>query len=137
MATGLSNLALPLLNLSSIRSWDREEVDLWNREHREQALITCIFAILSEKPPLSCCWHSQTQPTEQGQKGEEGKERRGEAEPLSRGRGERQTCSPTVEVNADTGTALAVPGAVGVPGQKAVWLRLIAAAVSQGQLEHL
>lgn len=45
--------------------------------------------------------------------------------------------SPAVEVNADAGPTLAVPGAVGVPGQQTVWLRLIAAAVGQGQLENL
>ena len=44
---------------------------------------------------------------------------------------------PAVEVDADTGAALAVPGAVGVPGQQAVWLGLIAAAVGQWQLENL
>lgn len=45
--------------------------------------------------------------------------------------------SPPVEVNADAGPTLAVPGAVGVPGEETVWLRLIAAAVGQGQLENL
>lgn len=45
--------------------------------------------------------------------------------------------SPAVEVDADAGAALAVPGAVGVSGQQAVWLGLIAAAVGQGQLENL
>lgn len=45
--------------------------------------------------------------------------------------------SPSVEVDADTGPALVVPCTVGVPGKQAVWLRLIAAAVGQGQLENL
>lgn len=45
--------------------------------------------------------------------------------------------SPAVEVNADARPTLAVPGAVGVPGQQTVWLRQIAAAVGQGQLENL
>lgn len=45
--------------------------------------------------------------------------------------------SPAVEVDADAGPTLAVPSAVGVPGEQAVWLRLIAAAVGQGQLENL
>lgn len=45
--------------------------------------------------------------------------------------------SPAVEVNADASPTLAVPGAVGVPGEQTVWLRLIAAAVGQGQLENL
>ena len=42
-----------------------------------------------------------------------------------------------MEVDADAGPTLAVPGAVGIPGEQAVWLRLIAAAVGQGQLENL
>lgn len=42
-----------------------------------------------------------------------------------------------MEVDADTCPALAVPSAVGVPGEQTVWLRLIAAAVGQGQLENL
>lgn len=45
--------------------------------------------------------------------------------------------SPPVEVDADTSPALAVPGAVGVPGKQTVLQRLIAAAVGQGQLENL
>lgn len=45
--------------------------------------------------------------------------------------------SPAVEVGADAGPTLAVPGAVGVPGEQTVWLRLIAATVGQGQLENL
>lgn len=45
--------------------------------------------------------------------------------------------SPAVEVDADARPTLAVPGAVGVPGEQTVWLRLIAAAVGQGQLENL
>ncbi len=45
--------------------------------------------------------------------------------------------SPAMEVDADTGPTLAVPSAVGVPGEQTVWLRLIAAAVGQGQLENL
>lgn len=45
--------------------------------------------------------------------------------------------SPAVEVDADTCPTLAVPGAVGIPGEQTVWLRLIAAAVGQGQLENL
>lgn len=45
--------------------------------------------------------------------------------------------SPSVEVDADTGPALVVPCTVGVPGKQAVWLRLIAAAVGQGQLQNL
>jgi len=45
--------------------------------------------------------------------------------------------SPSVEVDADAGPALVVPSAVGVPGEKTVWLRLIAAAVGQRQLENL
>lgn len=42
-----------------------------------------------------------------------------------------------MEVDADTGPTLAVPSAVGVPGEQTVWLRMIAAAVGQGQLENL
>lgn len=42
-----------------------------------------------------------------------------------------------MEVDADTCPTLAVPSAVGVPGEQTVWLRLIAAAVGQGQLENL
>lgn len=42
METGLSNLAFPLLNLSNIRSCDREEVDLQDKrqeaEHERKAL---------------------------------------------------------------------------------------------------
>lgn len=45
--------------------------------------------------------------------------------------------SPAVEVDTDARPTLAVPGAVGVPGEQTVWLRLIAAAVGQGQLENL
>lgn len=46
-------------------------------------------------------------------------------------------CSPAVEVDADTGSTLTVPSAIGVPGEQTVWLRLIAAAVGQRQLENL
>lgn len=42
-----------------------------------------------------------------------------------------------MEVSADTGPTLTVPSAVGVPREQTVWLRLIAAAVGQGQLENL
>lgn len=42
-----------------------------------------------------------------------------------------------MEVDADAGPALVVPSAVGVPGEQTVWLRPIAAAVGQGQLENL
>lgn len=42
-----------------------------------------------------------------------------------------------MEVDADAGPALVVPSAVGVPGEQTVWLRLIAAAIGQGQLENL
>lgn len=42
METGLSNLAFPLLNLSNIRSCDREEVDLQDKrreaEHERKTL---------------------------------------------------------------------------------------------------
>lgn len=41
-----------------------------------------------------------------------------------------------MKVNADAGPTLAVPSAIGVPGEQTVWLRLIAAAVGQGQLEN-
>lgn len=36
METGLSNLAFPLLNLSNIRSCDREEVDLQDKEQEAE-----------------------------------------------------------------------------------------------------
>lgn len=42
-----------------------------------------------------------------------------------------------MEVDTDAGPTLAVPSAVGIPGEQTVWLRLIAAAVGQRQLENL
>lgn len=52
-------------------------------------------------------------------------------------KGSQVLVSPSVEVDADTGPTLVVPCTVGVPGKQTVWLRLIAAAVGQGQLENL
>lgn len=42
-----------------------------------------------------------------------------------------------MEVDADAGSPLVVPGAVGVSGEQTVRLGLIAAAVGQGQLQDL
>lgn len=50
---------------------------------------------------------------------------------------EAERVSPSVKVDADAGSPLVVPGAVGVPGEQTVRLRLIAAAVGQGQLQDL
>ena len=44
METGLSNLAFPRLNLSSIRSCDREEVDLEGKEQKAELKFNNVIA---------------------------------------------------------------------------------------------
>lgn len=49
----------------------------------------------------------------------------------------QETHLPIEAVSADAEAGVAAPGAVGIPSKDAVRARLVAAAVSQGQLGHL